>query len=542
MQIQSTGAGNAYRWRQLLPNGAEIFFDPKDVVHFTFDKKEGFLFGTPSIVPVIDDIRALRTIEQNIELLVYKHLFPLFHFKVGTELRPAGITEDGEREIDVMRRELQFMPTEGGLVTSERFEVDSIGSESKALRAESYIEHFKHRVFSGLGLSSVDFGESDTSNRSTSDNMSRALIDDIKDYQDSFEAQFNAFIVDELLLEANFTDDVLKVENRVELFFREIDIDKQIKVENHNVDLFLKDGITWDELRAELGRDPIRIPEDPETQDPTNYKEWFNTSWKLFREPEKMIAAKSTPYSPFNAALAGSTSSSLTSEHVGSAQETEHANEIALTKAKAAAKPKVLKKKDSFLHTEYMAMSEAIVSEYSKMSVKFDYVKQKLFTLSAVMEDKLRISMNTAFIAAMSGSAYKTPERTAVARDQIRNRAHLIIKRLRTDIENQISKKVDTETPNAMISTIRRIFDTFEFRINSITETEIIRAKNLGLIYKALDDGASTAKFVVKLDTCAICKHHSTILSHLESYTLNTVPPHHPSCKCDLIVTGVIDK
>ena len=128
------------RWRQRMPDGTHKEYDPKNIIHFHMDRKEGLVFGTPSIVPVLDDIRALRKIEENIELLVYQHLFPLFHYKVGTPDAPAGMTEGGDREIDVIRQEIQYMPSEGGIVTPERHEISTIGSEGRALRAEGYLE------------------------------------------------------------------------------------------------------------------------------------------------------------------------------------------------------------------------------------------------------------------------------------------------------------------------------------------------------------------------------------------------------------------
>ena len=164
-------------WRQLMPNGAIREYDPEDVIHIVYDKKDGFFFGTPTIIPVIDDIRALRKIEENIELLVYQHLFPLFQYKVGTKEMPATITEAGEREIDVIKREIQFMPTEGGIVTSERHEITAIGAEGRALRAEGYLTHFKTRVLAGLGVSAVDMGEGATANRACYSQDTETLTD-----------------------------------------------------------------------------------------------------------------------------------------------------------------------------------------------------------------------------------------------------------------------------------------------------------------------------------------------------------------------------
>lgn len=150
--------GKVRKWRQRLPNGHYKDFLPDDVIHFHFNRKEGMLFGTPTIIPVKDDIRALRKIEENIEMLVYQHLFPLFHYTIGTDNLPAHINEQGESEITQAWYNLQRMPAEGGLVTDHRHEITSIGGE-KALRAEPYLDHFKKRVFSGLGVSAVDMGE-----------------------------------------------------------------------------------------------------------------------------------------------------------------------------------------------------------------------------------------------------------------------------------------------------------------------------------------------------------------------------------------------
>lgn len=159
MEVDADEFGKIRKWKQTVPGGQYKLFSPEDVVHFYFNKKEGLFFGTPTLVPVIDDIRALRKIEENIEMLIYQHLFPLFHYKIGTDDLPATMNEYGENEIDVAKREIRYMPSEGGLVTSHRHEIKLIGSENRSLRAESYLEHFKKRVFSGLGISAVDMGE-----------------------------------------------------------------------------------------------------------------------------------------------------------------------------------------------------------------------------------------------------------------------------------------------------------------------------------------------------------------------------------------------
>lgn len=159
IEFKRDDAGKITKVRQVLPDGRIKDFAASDIIHFYINKKTGWSVGTPSIIPVIDDIRTLRRIEENIDLLVYQNLFPLFQYKVGTEDRPVQTFPDGTSEIDVVRAEISYMPPEGVIVTPERHEIQMIGSEGRALRAESYLAHFKTRVLSGLSMSSVDVGE-----------------------------------------------------------------------------------------------------------------------------------------------------------------------------------------------------------------------------------------------------------------------------------------------------------------------------------------------------------------------------------------------
>ena len=175
--------GTPLKFRQLLPAGKYRDFNPSEVIHFTFNRKGGFFCGTPILIPVLDDIRALRKIEENIETLIYQHSFPLFQYKIGTDTIRPEVLEDGTTEIELAKVEIQNMPTEGGIVTPGHHELIMIGAEGRALRVEGYVEHFKKRIIAGLGMSQVDFGDGSLSNRSTSDNMSRALVDLMKYYQ-----------------------------------------------------------------------------------------------------------------------------------------------------------------------------------------------------------------------------------------------------------------------------------------------------------------------------------------------------------------------
>lgn len=250
--------GNVLQYRQQTSHGVkQIYFEPENVIHIYKDRKGGFAVGTPPLVPVLDDIRALRRLEENIELLVYQHLFPLLHYKVGTEDRPAGVLPTGESEIDVVRAQIESMPAEGCIVTPERHDISIIGAEGRALRADAYLNHFKQRVFAGLGMSAMDFGESGTANRSTAERLSRALIDNVKDYQEVLASFINHEIITELLLESTWGAEALEPENLVRFVFAEIDEDSKIKRNSNTINLYQSNLITESEARIDLGCQPL---------------------------------------------------------------------------------------------------------------------------------------------------------------------------------------------------------------------------------------------------------------------------------------------
>lgn len=261
VKVKKNKNGKIIKYRQEMPGGRWKEFFPKDVIHFKCNVKPGFTFGTPQIIPVIPDIQALRRLEENVEILFYQTLFPIFQYKVGTESKPAGTVTlpDGSvvDEIGYVRDQIANMPTEGGVVTPERHDLSYIGAEGQIPNYQNILAYFKGRVLSGLGISSIDIGDGDSSNRATADSLSKALIDSVKHYQDVFEQVINSHVIPELLMEGGFSFDPLAEENFVEMKFIEIDIEEQMK-KNVNAQLLFS-GDIWDidEARAVTGKQPL---------------------------------------------------------------------------------------------------------------------------------------------------------------------------------------------------------------------------------------------------------------------------------------------
>lgn len=229
-------------------------FKPEDVIHFMWDRKPGRAFGTPFLVATLDDVVALRQMEEDFQNLVHKELFPLYKYIVGTPEAPAE-----PQEIDQAANELANLRTDGGLVLPERHDVEVIGADGKALNADTYLAHFKQRVVVGLGIAEHHLGmTTEGGNKAVTDRLDVALYDRIKMFQRYLEDMIRLMIINELLIEGSFDPflnpmDPNTISDRVLFRFREIDVDTQIKKENHILQKYQGNAITLPETRIDLG-------------------------------------------------------------------------------------------------------------------------------------------------------------------------------------------------------------------------------------------------------------------------------------------------
>jgi len=239
-----------------MPLEANPIWTAEKVIHLHFDRKTGRAFGTPFLINVLDDVIALRQIEEDIQNLVHRELFPLYKYKIGTAEQPAEPEEITQAAI-----EIENLRTEGGLILPFRHDVEVIGSEGTALDASPYLDHFKERVAVGLGVAPHHLGMSmNGGNRSVTERLDVALYDRIKQMQKLFSEMIRLNIFNELLFEGGFDPISNPVENstsdRCYFKFKEIDVDTQVKKENHIIQKFVSNLITLDEARLALGYDP----------------------------------------------------------------------------------------------------------------------------------------------------------------------------------------------------------------------------------------------------------------------------------------------
>lgn len=550
--------GKIVAWKQIMPDGTESDeMQPIDVVHIPYQVKDGFLFATPGIIPVIDDLRALRKLEENTELLVYQHLFPLLHYVVGTKDRPATIGPDGVDEIDRAREQIELMPAEGGIVTSERHEIKLIGAEGRALRVETYIEHWKKRVFAGLGVSAVDFGEGETANRATSDNMSRNLVDSVKDIQKVLALYINKFVIDELLAESTFGAEVFKPEHRCQLIFKEIDIDAQVKKENHNADLFTKNVLGLNETRARIGAEPILLPTPDEVSLGKDTRElypvWTQLAWKLFELPQFLIQSLDEPWTPEAKKATNSRSKQL----LAGVQAKQAAGGGA-TSSPPPQVPGVINNQSSvfndFLVAPYESLTEYIVQlvkdKYSNVHgaslarFEMDWFAEITRTTMKRVQDQavseLTRQFETSYFSHRPSQDPSFLKHRHTVKEEFTKRVGISIDKLVDTLKEALHRQIvsmpmDSIDASNVANMVRSTFQSFTYRMKALESTEFSKAVNAGMVFAKLDSNEVREwSSTCKNNQCLVCNEQCKYQLDIEDVTMDMIPPFHPNCVCEL--------
>ena len=284
LQFKLKANGEIKKIMQKMPGtGIKKEYSPQDVIHFYTNRKPGFAMGTPELTPVIADAELLRNLEENIEELIHSALYPVWHWKVGNDNLPERVDPYGNKETDIVKKTIEYMPAGGIFVTDHRHEIKAQGSEGRALRAEGYLQYFKQRLFSGLGVSGVDMGEGDSANKATAQVLSNTAIQHIEALQLTIKIFLERFVINELLLEKNANHPLHDPEYKVEIKFGSIDKEAKTKLENQTIQLFSNKLITESEARKKLGERPMR--EDDRQL----------TYFKLYEEPLAMLKSIAQP-------------------------------------------------------------------------------------------------------------------------------------------------------------------------------------------------------------------------------------------------------
>ena len=568
--------GKIELYEQRIQGKEPVEFAPEDIIHFYFDRREGFSVGTPVLVPVKDDIRALRRIEENIELLVNQHLFPLFHYKVGTENAPAMNFPDGTTEIDAVKSAISDMPSDGCWITPERHSIEVKGAEGEALKVKDIIQYFKQRIFTGLGVSSVDMGEGETASRSTAQTMSRNLIDRTKADQKELSAFVNKYVIEELLQESTFDQEsLLDEESLVKIEFKEIDQEARISLENHLSQMYMQHYLTHDQMRMAGG-------EEPWTEE-----DWEKSYWKQIDEPTKLMQSLDEPYSAEAKAIARAATSSVEEEDLTTAaaqREKERKEELATKKPqsintrKSAIKinkaganknrpqnqhgtrnaPKLNKDlfNDAEMRSEILSNTslDAIFSQTAPIAAVYGDIKTTIISQihhSGWSYKRAELSAGMAFeeararLAASAKKAYRygiqdtgldiSRIRLDTRDAQIEHHVSRYVNKLRDEVlwhlKRGLIERDELSRENATLA--KNILDTLEHRTKMIDESEILRAYNAGRADAFRKQGVEIID-ITSIDSqpCEICRHSTLQWTEADAIIYEELPPLHPLCKC----------
>jgi hypothetical protein len=270
--------GNIQRWEQHVRGTAGVHrsFRPLNILHIYHERLPKFVFGTPYIVDVLEDIKMMRRTEENEEIKNHKAGYPWIHGKVGSDERPAQQLRTGGSEIIAFRNKIRDLDYEGFIVTDHRHAIEAVDISGAGLDLMPFLEHAKWRVLAGLGIQSPSEAGPQNTTRQVELELSATGLE----RAESFAATFGEFITllfDELLFEGGFRP---TPDNRVFFTYRELNQIQRMIIENHVLAQAQGNLITLTEARKMAGRDPL-------TKEQEN-----DLYFELFTKPVELIRAQ----------------------------------------------------------------------------------------------------------------------------------------------------------------------------------------------------------------------------------------------------------
>jgi hypothetical protein len=186
---------------------------------------------------------------------------------------------------------------------------------------EGYLDHFKERVFIGLGMSAIDFGVGDGSGRATGEVLSESLKESVMSYQDTFQTFISECIIAELLYESGKyrAPYLIPEKDKVYLEFNDLDIATKIKIESHELNKMTQGLQSVNETRTSSGLRPMSESEIKKMQQQHQYDPNQEAANEIQKQQIKANAAAKKA----TAAKTGSKTSSAKKKAKGSSAQTK---------------------------------------------------------------------------------------------------------------------------------------------------------------------------------------------------------------------------
>lgn len=537
VQINRDDTGNIVAYQQTDANGqGGIEFQPTEIVHFPYRRPSGRAYGIPFIFNALDDVKLLRQIEENVARLIYRNLFPLYLYKVGIDKPGFEATDE---EIETLREEIRNIPVDGALVVPERHNIEVVGSQGEAIDANGYLKYFRERVFTGLGVSDTIMGISDTANKSTSDNQSAALNDSVKDFQKTIADIVKFSIINELLFEGGY-DPILNPDDEVDFLFHEIEFDAKIKRENHVVQLYMQNAITFEEMRQSIGKDTAA--------------------------DESRLFANMFAASMSSSAIGDeNTTTSTATQGAGNQGNNQDQPENQHGKQTSPGEPKQSEGKNISIsektklteQSQRVTLHEALQIESFTQKIESQWndtmedvqarVRQNEETrsiaslttnlLNQLVKEKVNPFVERAFLTGFQeglsqlGNHYTKLQPTDVSLAV--NKHNRSFEKLIDDMTNSISSCYEKESP---VAHINHSFTANKYRIGFIAKRISYEAYNYGVALSAERSNQSTVFVRHEENACKDCLTSPGEIALRDGWR-EQLPPHHPNCVCTIVAT-----
>lgn len=492
MEIGINDREQVVNYKQRI-HGNEYIWDEREVIHIAYNKIPGTLTGMSSIIPILDDVRALRKLEEEIEILGFQYSIPLYLYKVGNkDMQP------GPGEIDSVRDTVNNMPAYGMLVVPGHHDIVVPNNDNTPIDLISFVNHFKTRIFAGLGVSPVAMAEVSTSNRNTSEVMDISMQTITKRYQQLIKHRLEMDLFREILLDGKF--DVVNTD--IEFHFPEIDLEAQIKKETNIIQKWQNDLITRTEARMELDMESSLSDED--------------TFLHLIEIPKIQAQGDiqvETAQIGAKASLQRAKSSGASSSSTKKKKTTDTKVRPANQHGKSSGRPKYVRDELSYVLEDADKRSDLLLRDNGYRS----NLNRKKFL------DKLVSSTRSAVDSKLQRKVRELCDFHHVTLD---DSTENISDSFVNVIELILEDKIKRLSPN-LDSDIK--IDRFNQDIKDFVGHVDDKIDNLSrlLVYKSL--GFST--ILVNADTCEC---HTTATLPINDLTFTKIPPFKANCKCNV--------
>jgi hypothetical protein len=524
--------GNILKYKQEV-QGADkpIEFRPEDIIHIAVNRPAGRPFGDPWIAPVLEDVRLLRKVEENAALLLYRHIFPLLAYTVGIDKPGYEATDE---ELDELRSVIENMPTDGAIVLPERHKIEAINIST--IDGKPYLDYFEQRVFTGLGMSTVDMGRGDTANRNTADAMGGIKADRVKGWQKALQIQIDKYIVDEILVEGGF-DPLVNPEFDVNFVFEEIEQERKIAKENHAILKWNSNLATWEETRIELGYDPVADESRLQFQMVGMATAEHANQLAMQAATAKEVSNKNAP-------------ENQNGKRSGPKRSTESLEESVFNHLPMERYDK--------LHESLVASYRAL--ENDALDMVQAHIEKKAFPIKEPKEwlSSLHFSKDKMLRIIQQSTQYALSEGIAKARKDIdrndypevnRAKAVRIIRQYASEsldnlekfLKQTISTKLEQckDKQEALLA-VKGVFASTNHRLTFMSKTLLAKAYNFGYALALMKYGEEYVQSVYE-GACLTCQEKAKQMISLQQFSsldeiaiFYRIPPWHPNCDCPL--------